>query len=740
MMSRSYERRKNQYIRNGSMKKKIKTPKNLKQKIERNKMFIVGLFIILLLSTFIILMFTLRPIINFYAPYYDDSTTIRNEDEDEAITKTILFDSQSHFEYGSETWENTSYDNGVIRSSEVTDIEHEISFDNADNYEYNTSKVLISGGSASLLGFSAGSKSYNFSNPSDYTYNESEIIIMDDKAYLNKTGNKYVNFDGVDEYIDCGIDTSLRLTNNFSCFAWINTTSTSTITIAGRYETTGDLRAWYMGVDTNYFMAVFSQDGTYNAGQRKFYRTDPNYHDYQDGNMHHVGFTYCENVLKLYFDGVEATTIKTYDDTISSIYDPAINLLIGARGTSISNYWVDDLDEVNLWNKNLTATEVNELYNNGVIFNISSHSSHENLVSWWRMGDEDSFPTLYDNKGSNDATMVNMELADIIYSHDFSGYITTDPILYSDGYSFGTAITVFSENSTKPNDTNIKYQMSYDNGSSWYWFNGSSWDIITTSKTSSWYYLHEANNDMEVNNNILSLAISGILRIKAFFHSDTGVNTSELFQINVEEGTIYSLENNIIEMKNDVLPVICFNWMNFSETVNIVNGTSIMYQFSIDSGISYNEEWLNLTELEAVAGAVYCNGDGSDKIRLRFSLNTSNPNVTPTIYDLSFYSESGYEKNSYYESGYYSLEEFVIWRTLTFSGSEPLNSNLTMYLKFSENILDVLYEYQVGIDQQLFNTCGDSFKFKVLFTSDGRDSAYLDWVRMTYWVNVVHEL
>ena len=39
-------------------------------------------------------------------------------------------------------------------------------------------------------------------------------------------------------------------------------------------------------------------------------------------------------------------------------------------------------------------------------------SASANLLSYYRMGDGDTFPTISDNKGSVDATMINMTAGD----------------------------------------------------------------------------------------------------------------------------------------------------------------------------------------------------------------------------------------------------------------------------------------------------------------------------------------
>ena len=52
------------------------------------------------------------------------------------------------------------------------------------------------------------------------------------------------------------------------------------------------------------------------------------------------------------------------------------------------------------------------IYNLGVPFDMTTLLQQP--VSWWRMGDGDTYPTLVDSIGSADFTMVNMTAADIV--------------------------------------------------------------------------------------------------------------------------------------------------------------------------------------------------------------------------------------------------------------------------------------------------------------------------------------
>ena len=68
------------------------------------------------------------------------------------------------------------------------------------------------------------------------------------------------------------------------------------------------------------------------------------------------------------------------------------------------------VDEFAVWNNDQSAN-ISSIYNGGTPNDLTSL----NPVSWWRMGDADTFPTITDNgSGGNNGTMTNMDAGDIV--------------------------------------------------------------------------------------------------------------------------------------------------------------------------------------------------------------------------------------------------------------------------------------------------------------------------------------
>lgn len=62
------------------------------------------------------------------------------------------------------------------------------------------------------------------------------------------------------------------------------------------------------------------------------------------------------------------------------------------------------MDEVSIWNKELSPSEVEEIYGVGAATSLTNHSAAANLVSWWRMGDGDNGAGVHDSADSSDAS------------------------------------------------------------------------------------------------------------------------------------------------------------------------------------------------------------------------------------------------------------------------------------------------------------------------------------------------
>ena len=109
--------------------------------------------------------------------------------------------------------------------------------------------------------------------------------------------------------------------------------------------------------------------------------------------------------LKLYVDGA-----LTQTHTTANPNDMKLGGIGGVPAMTFSGV-ACKIDEVSCYDAILDATAVSNIYNSGTPTNLTGTS---NLIAWYRDGDGDTFPIISDHAGSNNGTMTNMLVGNII--------------------------------------------------------------------------------------------------------------------------------------------------------------------------------------------------------------------------------------------------------------------------------------------------------------------------------------
>ena len=112
--------------------------------------------------------------------------------------------------------------------------------------------------------------------------------------------------------------------------------------------------------------------------------------------------------LEIFLNGVLQAVSQS--GTISSSTSISDNVFIGATGTTSAtgDYYDGLIDEMSIFDDDLTLAEVAELYNSGAPGDLASHSANADLVAWYRMGDSPDGPlTVFDRVGTASITLIN---------------------------------------------------------------------------------------------------------------------------------------------------------------------------------------------------------------------------------------------------------------------------------------------------------------------------------------------
>jgi hypothetical protein len=239
-------------------------------------------------------------------------------------------------------------------------------------------------------------------------YNKPWSNRSDPNYWLNPPPNPFPNqystlFDGINDYVTMGDAFNYEHSQQFSVALWIKPNNFA----ASRYfigNVEADVDGWRIGHD----MAGRVVTQTRVAGGAYAPTI------YTDAVMTALGWNHVvmkwlggsnNNQARVYLDGALSAVIPVSGGMVTT-WLGSNNLEIGR---AVANYFSGNIDEVTLWNKALSDSEVLEIYNLGEPADPTLSSMSANLVNWYRMGDGDTFPNIFNNASiGENGTMINM--------------------------------------------------------------------------------------------------------------------------------------------------------------------------------------------------------------------------------------------------------------------------------------------------------------------------------------------
>lgn len=157
---------------------------------------------------------------------------------------------------------------------------------------------------------------------------------------------------------------TFAFTNGVSIDAWVNLATTGARTVAGKYNTNNGGASWAFTTDASNRLVLSVYN---NAGQDRTFTTTQ---ALVTNTWTHVAATYdlATAVGAIYINGVSVPVTASGQSTLAQIRVTTTPVTIGAI-TNISNVvsqiWNGQIDEINFYNKAISASDMQRIYNSG---------------------------------------------------------------------------------------------------------------------------------------------------------------------------------------------------------------------------------------------------------------------------------------------------------------------------------------------------------------------------------------
>jgi len=273
----------------------------------------------------------------------------------------------------------------IVDEPTTTDVQLQVDFWRGNDTDgYNTFKNIFNG----LLGHWTGDGS-----PDDLLGLNDGTFVGDANASVDGIYSTAFGLDGAGDYIDAGDIPTIANLTKFTVFAWIKPESvTGPHAIVTKWaHNLQDTFGFEMDGDE---LRVFIAERLTDGGSNSTMTTNTNL---VVGEYTFVGFVFNgdgatnADKMKIYVDGVEADV--SFVGTIGTVLtDATSSLTIGSFTGALQRRFDGSIDDVMIWNRSLSSTEVSDLF---------TQRTANSLLGYWT-GDGSAA----DELGLNDGTFV----------------------------------------------------------------------------------------------------------------------------------------------------------------------------------------------------------------------------------------------------------------------------------------------------------------------------------------------
>jgi len=239
--------------------------------------------------------------------------------------------------------------------------------------------------------------------------NTGTLTNMEAADWVDGKIGKALSFGGVDEYVDISGSNLSTLSSSFTLATWakFNNVNGAFLIEKASPNNGANFYIWWsandIGLGNSWIFGFRNSQNT--AWKDHAYVNTPT-----AGIWYHVVFVFDDsgNTANLYLDGA---LVKSEAETDSPYYGSE-NLKIATNSNADSSYSLNgQIDEVRIYNRALSATEVASLYERTSQAKITS-PTNDGLVGYWSFEDATGTKATDFSGNGNTGTLTNMEAAD----------------------------------------------------------------------------------------------------------------------------------------------------------------------------------------------------------------------------------------------------------------------------------------------------------------------------------------
>ena len=242
---------------------------------------------------------------------------------------------------------------------------------------------------------------WRIDSKNQYYTTEGNVWSFTTGTSIADTSGFALQFDGIDDLLDCGNGSSLQITGNkITLEAWINVSEFKSQPFAGSVIVKDQ-----GGIDAGYMIRCGGNGIiNFNLGTGTWQEINSPANSVQLNNWHHVAATYDGTKMKIYVDGIVVAEVNRPGLSIANAVSE--NLFIGESPGFPGRVFNGKIDEVRIWEVARTQLQIQSTMN--TILTSEYYSSPDSgLVGYWRL-DEGAGQTSEDlSYFANSATLGN---------------------------------------------------------------------------------------------------------------------------------------------------------------------------------------------------------------------------------------------------------------------------------------------------------------------------------------------